>query len=361
MSFGWTLPNGFRSLRADYTGNIYYLFEGKIYRNGISVGSDWDSEIVYGEKRDPVSFAMCFEDNEIYLQYGEYMMRTSAIDIPNLSQIKAEGIYETITRIPGQEDLKLVEIPAGTPGISVDLKRFSSESKTLPYSSYERTKGGRGVLLGNTEGLNLVALMNENTYKIGLFPEEECQNAPLVWEEKNGSQQYLTNEVSFTRYPAYDESLIIKNLPRLTIVSLLAEVRAEGNLGFDWAYVETRDGLRGYIPLAYLIEGAAIEDEPQNYTLGYLKKNTDGITFRTENGETIIIRDRVQVKIYAQEDGRYLVRFTRGDTVYTAQVTQNMIESGNPNAIRISIIIFLCVIAVGILAAWVLYVPHSKK
>ena len=48
-------------------------------------------------------------------------------------------------------------------------------------------------------------------------------------------------------------------------------------------------------------------------------------------------------------------------TLYTAQVTADMLEAGGENALRISVIIILCVIAVGIGAVYVLLVPKKTK
>ena len=66
--------------------------------------------------------------------------------------------------------------------------------------------------------------------------------------------------------------------------------------------------------------------------------------------------------IYEKENGAFDVYFTDASgTTYTAQVTKDMLETGGENALRTSIIIILCVIAVGIGAVYVLLVPKKPK
>lgn len=68
------------------------------------------------------------------------------------------------------------------------------------------------------------------------------------------------------------------------------------------------------------------------------------------------------MKIYEAENGAFDVYFTDASgTTYTAQVTKDMLETGGENALRTSIIIILCVIAVGIGAVYVLLVPKKPK
>ena len=100
-----------------------------------------------------------------------------------------------------------------------------------------------------------------------------------------------------------------------------------------------------------------------DYRLGYLKAS-DGITFYAadDRSRTIRVTERTQVKIYEAENGAFDVCFTDGTgTLYTAQVTEDMLESGGEDALRMSIIIILCVIAVGIGAVYVLLVPKKSK
>ena len=55
------------------------------------------------------------------------------------------------------------------------------------------------------------------------------------------------------------------------------------------------------------------------------------------------------------------MRFTQDGVEYTAQVTERMIQVGDPNALRLSLIIVLSVVAVGVVAAFILFRPRKKK
>ena len=117
------------------------------------------------------------------------------------------------------------------------------------------------------------------------------------------------------------------------------------------------------MPVGYLTEAPPIPAENDDYRLGYLKAS-DGITFYAadDRSQTIRVTERTQVKIYEAENGAFDVCFTDASgTTYTAQVTKDMLETGGENALRTSIIIILCVIAVGIGAVYVLLVPKKPK
>lgn len=356
----WTLPDGATSLRADYMGNIYCLSGGSIFRNGIQVSDALGEELVCDAK-PAVSLALGFEDRGVYLLHSDYVVYTTALEVANLSQIKTGNVFDSIKKAPSHEELTLCDVPTGTEGIRIDLSKLSAESESFAYLGYLRSVGGRGVLLGSTKDFALVALYENHDYQTLLIPTEVSINVPLAWEEKTPTTVYLTNDVALSRYPCILDALTVQTLYRLSSVTLLAEIRSEEDKGFDFGYVELKDGTRGYVPLSYLTESQPLDTEPEAYRLGYLKKNADGVTFRAENGETFVVRERTQVKIFESEDGRYLVSLTRNGVDYTAQVTRSMIETGNPTTLRISMIIILCVVAVGILAAYTLLIPKKKR
>lgn len=356
----WSLPATARSLRCDYDGNVYYLYNNAIYRNGGLFMAARGADLVYHSGAAPalVSFALSFEDNTLYLQYGDFVVRTET-EFPSLSTIAAADRDELFTA-PEASELSFVDVAPSSTGIRVDLGKLEKGDDYYAYLSYGRTEGGRGALLRADDKFSLVALYEDYGYTVALFPNGNCTPAEAEVTAESGIR-YTTNEIAFSYYPALDPSLTIKRLARSSEVKFLSSVSL-GGYGFDYAYVEA-DGVRGYLPLHYLSENAAIPPEANVYYLGYLKANKDGIVFyrSDDRSQTITVTERTQVMIYDTKDGLFRVELEREGAVYATQVTRDKLEVGNPNALRTSLIVVLCVIAVVMLMGYVIFVPKRKK
>lgn len=361
LSISWRLPDDFRSLRADYDGTLYYLSGGALFANGERLsGLDAADCVYYGNtKPEIVSFALGFEDNALFLQYGSFLARTEAVPFPTLSSIAATDVYGEIFSAPDSETLSPVDVSAGTTGIRVDAGKLEQESSYFPFDGYYRTeKGGRGILLAERGKFSLVALFENYGYTVALYPTENCTEATVAWEDVTPSVRYTTSDIAMSFYPCLTEPLTVARLPRASEVTLLATVKTENN--FDYGYVRSGTML-GYVPLGYLTEIPPVSALPDTYVLGYLKASDEGVLFRAESGETLLVTERTQVKIFESGGGLYFLRFTKDGVEYTAQVTDRMIQAGDPNALRISLIIVLSVVAVGVLAAFVLFRPRKKE
>lgn len=359
----FTLPSGFTSLRADFEGNLYYLLQGKLYKNGEEIAPLPGDGLVFlkeGETRGAVSFALGFEDNELYVQYGNYMARMEA-DVSNLKQIAAGEVFDGLLRTPQKETLAFSEIPANVFGIGVDLTAIGKESEYFETTEYFSGEGGRGVKLGETGRYTLVALYHDHIYTPTLFLTADCTNLTPDWREQEPCTRYLSSEVGLYRFPCIGEGLEMLRLERGRKVTVYAEIPAGPDAGFDFAYAELSDGTRGYVPLGYLSESMPAPTEPERYFLAYLKANSDGVTFRSESGDTITVTERTKVRVYDLGDGRCFIRMEKDGVEYTGQATRSMLESGNPNALRISLIVFFCILALGIIAAYAILVPKKKR
>ncbi len=357
----WVLPSSFSSLRADYEGNLYYLSGNALYQNGLRLETFDVSSVLYhgGDPAPaPVSFALSFSDGTVYLNYGDFMV-TAELVFPNLGAVSADGLYETLFTAPDSGELSYVNVSEGAVGVEVDVSGLMPDSKTLTYVSHARIERGTALVLGKTEHFVLAALYEDYGYRILLVPEESCGPILSNRKEANGTK-YISSNVSLTSYPLFSEALTLQTLPRGTEVEVIAEVTPIDG----YAFAEVRaGGVHGYVPLAYLTASSPIPAENDDYRLGYLKAS-DGITFYAadDRSRTIRVTERTQVKIYEAENGAFDVCFTDGTgTLYTAQVTEDMLESGGEDALRMSIIIILCVIAVGIGAVYVLLVPKKSK
>ncbi len=357
---GWSLPNEFRSLRADFDGNIYYLSGNALYLNGELLSTiDEADNVFYGtEKPVLASVALGFEDNTLYLQYGSFIVRTQNVPFASLSSIAAGEVYGEVFSVPDGDALSLVDVKGGVTGVRVDADKLEETSAYFPYASYYRTQGGRGILLAERGKFSLVALFEDYDYTVALYLTEDCTEAPVEWTEVSPAPRFTTSDVALSYYPCLSEQLTVKRLSRADELTLIATVKAEGN--FDFAYVSDGE-TTGYVPLAYLTETPPLSALPDEYTLGYLKASSEGVLFRAESGETLLVTERTQVKIYEGKNGLYFLRFTQDGVEYTAQVTDRMIQSGDPNALRMSLIIVLSVVAVGIVTAFILFRPRKKK
>lgn len=367
---GVTVPGGATSLEADYQGNLYYLSGGVLYRNGEPFavsGSDfiWTQD---GSAQNAVSFALGFEDDEVYFNFGNYLVKSNAgtlADIPTLSEIAVGGARDE-TFAHHAEDRLLVTVPAGTVGISTDLTALRDEGgETFPYRSYARAAEERqGVFLAETDGWSLVLFAEgDGTYTAGLYP-----SSSLAFTD--ASEYYTASEPTLTRYvsssvsvyyaPCLESALAQRQLPRGTQVTLIGTVQTAE---FTYALVEFSDDARttarGYVPASYLTSIPADLSSGENYTLVYLKSSDEGILFTAADGSELLVTERVQVRLYDNGDGTYTARLA-DDLSYSATITDDMIDDGNAEVIRIVLIVILTVLALVILGVYLYLLPWEK-
>ncbi len=361
---GWILPAGFRSLRADYEGGLYYLDGTSLCRNGSTLASFNADEFLYRKESSvpasPVSVALGFEDNAVYLQYGNYMLRSEK-SFPTLSSIDAAGVHGDVFSVPDRETVSFVTVSPSAVGIFTDLNQLTEESGAFACTGHARVAGGTAILLAEKDKFCLVALYEDHGYRTALFLEDDCTPLSVRWTDSGSETRYVSSEVAFSYYPCLADSLTIARLPRAANVTVLARITLGGR-GFDFAYAEW-NGIRGYIPTAYLTESDPAAAQPDVYTLGYLKENAEGTTFYAEgdDSDTIVVTDRTQVRVYDTQSDFYEIKLVRDGKVYRAQVRASALERGDSDALRMSIIIILSVLAVGIVTAYALLITRKKK
>ncbi|MDE7158677.1 MAG: hypothetical protein K2N74_03795, partial [Clostridiales bacterium] len=114
-----------------------------------------------------------------------------------------------------------------------------------------------------------------------------------------------------------------------------------------------------YVPFSILTEINPLGEAPQKYVLGTL--NDKGATVAFTNGdESITVESGTQIRLYANEDGTYRAAYEKDGKVYSAQLTQDMFERGETDALRISLIVILSVVAVLIIGVYVYMLPRKK-
>lgn len=356
-----TLPAGYRSLRSDYDGNLYYLLGNGLYSEGTEIAELDSRAFVYrGEGAgavEPLSAAIGFEEGTVYFNFGDFMLKSASIGIPTLSTISTENAREELFSL--KEEPSAVKIPAGSVKIAVDA---GNVTETYAYLSHSRTDEPLGgILLAESGKFSLVAVYDNYSYSAALFLTSALQ--PVSPEKKETSKwMYLSNDVELTYAPCIMGELSRGPLARGARARVLTEYAAE-DFGYAFSLVETEIGgetVRGYVPSGFLGSVSPIPSDPGSYRLGYLKES-DGVLFRSETGEELTVKERLYAELFAQKDGAYLARFTRNGITYEAVVAADMIELGQTDALRISLIIILSVLAVGVLAAYLFLISGKRK
>lgn len=369
VSETWSLPASFRSLRADYEGNLYYLSGNNLYRNGAIYNTlSANNLLYYGDSAAPapVSFSLCFEDNDLYVNYGDFMLFTDSLRYPSLSTISSDGVYETVTQTADPNDLKFVTVQENSVAIELDLKQFSSSSEYFPYRSHSRIERKSGVVLSESSTFSLVALYTDHGYQTVLCPTNACTETSVTKQEHISATRYLSNEVSVTPFPLFSEALLKSKLPRATQVEFLYTVYCADIPDYAFAYIayEQNGGTQhGYVPLTYLTLSDPTVSDLENFRIGYLKASQNGTLFYSVNdrSNTLLLTDRVQVLIYEVSADTYDVVYTTENGMkYTAQVTSELLEFNTTDPLRIGLIVILCVIAVGIAAGYVIYLLKKR-
>ena len=349
------LPEDAHALRADLEGSLYCLSGSTIYRNGEPFYTFENARFVHGDADMPRSFALGFEDDSLFVTYGNFLVVTEAA-VPTLDKISAAGIPELLFTPHTAEGL-FVDIPAGAVGIRTDLSALADSPAYFPYLSHARTEGTRGVLLARTDTLSLVAVYEisttARTLTAQLFRNADLTPLPEseYWRPEEG-YAYLTNDVSAYYFPGLHPALAGERMKRGTRVRVLGYVTAAER---DFALIEGENAM-GFLPASYLTDITPIPPEIGVHELGYLKANKEGVLFRGEGGEKRVVTERTRVDLFRTEEG-YVAEFYEDGVRYSASVTENMVDRGESDALRISLIVILTVLAVGIVGVYFFLVP----
>ena len=367
------LPAGFSSVRADFEGALYCLCGNTLYQNGSPLASIDGKDFVYskdGAAISPVSFALGFEDDAVYFNFGNFIVKTEegTLGFPTLRTIDATGVFEEIGRVHAPEEVNYTDVEKGAVGIQVDLSTLGEETQYFPFTSYSRTaEEARGVLLAEQGPFRLVALYHDREYDIRLFRGEQCTEAEISKTER-AEEKYLSSQCDLYNYPCIADARA-KTLPRGTKVKVLYAVCPDGDrtqepdLGYDFAYVEAetaaREVLRGYVPLSFLTDADPSRGESARFEIVKLKED---VSFTDENGSGKTLAAGTEVRLYTNEDGSFTARYTdENGKVFSQTLTEEMIDRGESDAFRIALIVILSVLALVIIGAYFALLPHDKK
>ncbi len=374
------LPEEFSCVRSDFEGNLYCLNKEKIlckFTQDASEGEELASidgtDFVYSEEETilPVSYALGFEDDCIYFNFGNFaaVSKEGSLGFPTLKTIDASDVHGELSRVHAPDDVRYADVQKGAVGIQVDLSTLGADASYFPFAAYSRTaEKDRGVVLAEKGNFLLVALYHDRGYDIRLFRKEQCTEVQATIEESAG-QKFLSSGCKLYHYPciadAYEASL-----ERGACVKVLYTVKAGGEdetgLGYDFAYVEAetngpaREAVKGYVPLSFLTDADPHGGEPSVYEIASLKEEA---VFTSAGGEEITLAAGTEVRLYATEEKEaYTARYVDKDgTEYFLTVTESMIYRGESDALRIALIVTLSVLALVIVGAYFALLPRKKK
>lgn len=367
------LPAGFSSVRADFEGNIYYLSGTVLYQNGQPIASVDGKNFVYskdGLSLSPLTYALGFEDDRIYFNFGDFVVcsKEGVLGFPTLRTIDAAGVYETLGQVHAPETVRLLDVGKNAVGIKVDLSSLGQDTQYFPFTSYARTADAyRGVLLAEQGDFRLVALYHDRSYDVRLFRKEQCEIADVAVEESAGDK-YLSSPCNLYNYPCISDAFT-ETLPRGTTVRVLSVIHADEDrekdpdLGYDFAYIEAetpaRATLRGYVPASFLTDIDPSSGESETFEIVKLKSDT---AFTDDYGLEKKLEAGTEVRIYTNGDGTYTGKYVSGDgMVYMQTLTEEMIDRGQSDALRIALIVILSVLALVIIGAYFALLPREKK
>ncbi len=377
------IGSDFSSLRAGFDGKLYYLDENKnlCVNDGAAsqtVASIDGAAFVYagGAEKKPVSFALGYEDDEVYFCFGDFIVKSNAGELTKLglatletlSQTVLNEAEETLTAVADAENVRLVDCNPGAVGVHGNLSALQGGGAfAAGYKRY--TEARRGVVLDGQDDYRLVAVYDGHVYTAEIFRNEDV-GEPFSPKKEDGENavMYLSSDCPAYHFPCIAEAPAragtLARGTRVTVISYLDGNTEEGGVqgGYPFAYIEyetkTRSVARGYVPVSYLTDADPLGDTETRYTLGYVKP---GATFTGSDGSEVVNEERVQARLYQNEDGTYTATYEKDGVSYTATVEEGQIEWGESDAWRIALIVILSVVAVLIIGGYVFLIPWNKK
>ena len=356
------LPENYTSFRCDFEGNLYCLANGALYQNGKPFASFTQEPFVYGGTNVPLSCAVGFEDDRVYFCFGDYLVTSNAgtLKIPTLDKIALEGAKEQIFSTGDAQNL-LVDVKENAVGINVDLSQMKEAEEHFPYAGYSRVNAVRGVRIAQTSDYSLVLVEKDRKYETLLFRTENTATvATEEYYKKSEENAYLSNKINACYHPCMENELAQNRLERGTFVKKLAEITLPERVYALVSYETETGAVLAYLPLSYLSDVPPYGYEASGYSISYLKAGET--KFYSARGEELTVTERTRVRLYRSDDGTYTAVLEKDGETFTANgILQNQIDTGSNDALRISLIVILSVLAVLIVGVYIYLLPLRRK
>ena len=370
----------YTSLSVDYEGNVWYLSKDGtlLCNNTVRARIDGNAFVYLNEEHDyPVSFALSFEDDEIYFNFKNYVVKTNAFalqSLPTLNKIVSGEAKSKAFALADTSNL-FVEIPKDAVGFEIALDELKvQEGDYFPYERYFRIEDTRrGALLyapQEESGYYVVALYNSDlrTFTANLFKKSRTTLSSVSdCFKQTDETAYVASDISLLTAPCLFpapkgeriSTLSDTLLARGTRIKVLGYAEGEDRA---YAFVEVEgEELKGFIPRSYLTKNDPLGVKQDDYILGYLKGGT-GVVLKSANGNEIEITERTRAKLYLNEDGTSTAVVEIDGVTYSGIVKLDDIAHGETDALRISLIVILSVLALVIVFGYIfLMFPRKKK
>lgn len=282
------LPHGVQSIAVDYNGTVYALASDAIYR-GDGTAFSFDEPLVYYEDESATpaihSFAIGVEENETYLLCeGNYLIKSSALNLPTVKTIKVNGADEKIFENASAE-FTVVQTSENALLVEFDLQTLGG-AEHFPYVGLERGGSQKTALkIGETDKYYLLAEYDQsaNAYRTYLALISSC--TPLdaddyrteysVEEQKTG---YITSAITLYKFPYLTELLKSGELERGATVTVLGEIEKLDHAYYHVSYqTENGEMKTGYIPQAFVTDFSGLPPKSETIEAGETESDLDSV------------------------------------------------------------------------------------
>ncbi len=366
----------------DYVGNIYACTEDSILRYSVSdqkitdydIGTELNALVYNNGASSLASFALSFENSEIYILSDGFIAKTESFSIASLNNLSAEQAYERIF-VSGTDknsaENTLIRVNAGCVGIRLDLSSFTKDSSVLPCRDYSRfSDGGKiGVVLAETDygAIVLFHELHENdknpitnrSYEIYLLPKGsnyESLGTQYYTPKETNSMATVSNDVGLYKYPAMHKFRTnsegtaeilgkIRDLKQGTQVFVLGELNPGSGIldagSYSFILVKTDSGdLYGFVPTSYLIQTGESATGEGSFVFRNL---IDGATVTLyKNTDTLVLQNSERLQVYgtANENDLIFVAYVDANgNIYTGWIEEALLEKEDSSIIAVLVIV----------------------
>ena len=282
------LPVATTKLAVDYDGTVYALTESALYR-GDGTEFSFDEPLVYYEDENAKpaihSFAIGVEENETYLLCeGNYLIKSSALNLPTVKTIKVNGADEKIFENASAE-FTVVQTSENALLVELDLQTLGG-AEHFPYVGLARGGAQKTALkIGETDKYYLLAEYDQsaNAYRTYLALISSC--TPLdaddyrteypLEEQKTG---YITSAITLYKFPYLTELLKSGELERGATVTILGEIEKLDHAYFHVSYkTENGEIKTGYIPQAFVTDFSGLPPKSETIEAGETESDLDSV------------------------------------------------------------------------------------
>lgn len=365
----------------DYKGNIYACTSDSILRYDatdksqtvFSIKSQLNELAYNGGASTAVSFAISFENSEMYILSDGFIAKTESFGIASINNLSADQTYEKIF-VNGTDqntaDNTLIRAHKNCVGIRLDFSAFTKDSSVLPCGDYMRFSEEKiGTLLAETDDGVVVLFhdLQENdtnpitnrSYEIYLLPkgsDYESLGTQYYTQKDKNYMATVSNDVGLYKYPAMYKFRTnsegaaeilgkIADLKQGTQVFVLGELNPGSDVldagSYSFILVKTESGdVYGFVPTAYLIqtgEGATAEG---SFVFRNLIEGAAVTLYR--NTDTLLLQNRERLQVYgeANESNLIFVAYVDADgNTYTGWIEESLLEKEDSSIIAVLVIV----------------------